>query len=1271
MVPRERSRLYLFILLAVLSGAIFAAPAAEPLTAASPGGVLAVKVGIDDGRPWFSVARFDRDVVAQSYLGLRLIGEPSLADGLELLTARRRTVDETWSQPWGERSAVRNHFNELAVDFGRRGTTALSVVFRVFDEGVGFRYEIPAGAAGGERRIADEVTEFALTGDHTAWWTGAYLPNRYEYLYRRTPLSAIWKAVTPLTMKTAGGLYLSIHEAALTDYAEMTLERLGEHRLKADLVPWSDGVKVKTRGAFVSPWRTIQIADSAARLIDSSDLILNLNEPNRLGDVSWVQPGKYVGVWWEMHIRKSTWASGPRHGATTANTKRYIDFAARHGFDGVLVEGWNLGWDGDWIANAEQFDFTTPYPDYDFDALAEYAVAKGVRLIGHHETSGGIENYERQLEAAMAYMAEHGVRAVKTGYVKQNGLLPRHDENDKLHHEWQHGQYMVRHLQHVLEAAARHHIAINTHEPVKDTGLRRTWPNWMTREGQRGQEYNAWSDGNGPAHTTILPFTRLLAGPMDFTPGIFDLGSDEAQRERNIPTTLAKQLALYVVIYSPLQMAADLPENYEAKPQAFKFIEDVPADWAESRALAGEIGEYVVIARRDRASRDWYLGAITNADGRLLHVPLGFLESGAAYRAEIYRDGDEAHWEHNPEEIVIETRNVRGEDVLELRLAPGGGAAVRFIAVEPAGNPVRPNEDELIYFIMPDRFANGDPANDRGGIAGGPEQHGFDPAHKGFYHGGDFRGIAERLDYIQGLGASAIWLTPVFKNKPVQGPPGQLSAGYHGYWITDFTTVDPHLGTEDDYRALVDAAHERGMKVFMDIVTNHTADVIQYRECSKSDPATGIGWSDCAYRSIADYPYTTRGGAGGAPINGGFLGDAPEHQTVENFARLTAPDYAYTVLVPENERRVKVPEWLNNPLYYHNRGNSTWEGESVTYGDFSGLDDVYTENPRVVAGMIDIYRSWIRRFKVDGFRIDTAKHVNDEFWLRFIPAMIDEAKANGIGDFYLFGEAYELTPPALARYTAEAGFPAVLDFALRDALQDVASGKKGPVRLAEVFAADPLYRGDPRGALILPTFLGNHDDGRIGRALLNELGEAADGMQLLQRSILAHALLLFARGVPVIYYGDEQGFTGDGRDQDAREDMFASRVASYNDNRLIASTATTAGDNFDTTHPQYRAIAEMAGVYHRETALRRGRQKVLYAADEPGLFVFTRDGEGTVYLLVANTADDSHSRVLNLENDARHWKKLLGEGGALSAAEDGMVRIEQPPLSFSLYRGQE
>lgn len=681
-----RLRMFLAVAGSLLFSAGLAVAAEPALTASSPDHVLQVQVLVRDGQLQYQLSRFGVPVLDWSRLGLQFSDASSLTDGLAIADSSTRDVDDRWQQPWGERQWVRNRYRELRVNFTSADAPAMAVVFRVYDEGFGFRYEVPADAQHAKRTISNELTEFAFVADHKTWWNGAYLPNRYEYLYRESPLSAIWKAVTPLTMKTAQGLYLSVHEAALVDYPEMTLENVGGNRLKADLIPWSDGSKVKTEGAFVTPWRTLTVAERATGLIDS-DLILNLNEPNTLGDVSWLEPGKYVGVWWEMHIRQSTWASGDKHGANTANVRRFIDFAAKYGFKGVLVEGWNVGWDGDWIANSDLFNFTTPYPDYDFDALARYAKNKGVRIIGHHETSGGIANYESQLEDAMAYMQAHDVRAIKTGYVKQNGLIERIGDDGKPVHEWQHGQFMVRHYQKVAEVAAKHHIAINTHEPIKDTGLRRTWPNWMTREGARGQEYNAWSEGNGPGHIANLAFTRMLSGPMDFTPGIFDLGSQQAMDERNLSSTLAKQLALYVVLYSPLQMAADLPENYEAKPKAFQFIRDVPADWAQSRAIDGEIGDFVVIARQDRNSRDWYLGAVGDENGRLLSVPLGFLESGVRYQAQIYADGVDASWDKNPEAIEISTREVSSNDVLRLRLAPGGGSAIRFVPLHKAVAP--------------------------------------------------------------------------------------------------------------------------------------------------------------------------------------------------------------------------------------------------------------------------------------------------------------------------------------------------------------------------------------------------------------------------------------------------------------------------------------------------------------------------------------------------------------------------------------------------------
>jgi alpha-glucosidase len=477
-------------------------------------------------------------------------------------------------------------------------------------------------------------------------------------------------------------LYLSIHEAALVDYASMVLERTGENTLKADLMPWSDGVKVHRTGPFQTPWRTVLVAETPAQLADSR-LQLNLNEPNKLGDVSYARPGKYIGIWWEMHLNRSTWGSGPTHGATTANARRYIDFAAEHGFGGVLVEGWNTGWDGDWIANGHTFSFTQPYPDFDLAGVASYANSKGVRLIGHNETAGAIANYESQMDAGFAQYAKLGVRVVKTGYVKPNGTIERTAADGSKHNEWFAGQYLVRHHQRVAETAAKYRIAIDVHEPVKDTGLRRTYPNIMSREGARGQEFNAWGDPtNPPEHVTILPFTRLLAGPMDFTPGIFDIKEgSKTDVSKRVQSTLANQLALYVVIYSPLHMAADLPENYLRHPDAFQFIRDVPTDWEQSRTLDASIGDYVVVARQQRGSKDWYLGAVTDEEARSLNISLEFLEPGRGYEAQIYKDSLDADYCSNPVAYAIERKIVVAKDRLQVSMAPGGGTAIRFKAL--------------------------------------------------------------------------------------------------------------------------------------------------------------------------------------------------------------------------------------------------------------------------------------------------------------------------------------------------------------------------------------------------------------------------------------------------------------------------------------------------------------------------------------------------------------------------------------------------------------
>jgi len=640
-----------------------------------------VTVGLDNHVPYYQLARAGVPVIGKSRLGLRFKDIPHLDGGFAITSTATSSFDKTWTQPWGEKKNIRNHYNELRVTLTDGLKRRMILRFRVYNDGIGFRYEIPEQAHMGKVQIIDELTEFSIIDPATAWWIPARGWNRYEYLYHKTPLRDIQHVHTPLTLKTDKGLYLSIHEAALVDYAAMTLKRGRGRILYADLTPLSDGIKARVETPFHTPWRTIQIADTAGGLI-TSYLILNLNEPNKLSDVSWVKPEKYVGIWWGMHLGKMTWGSGPKHGATTANTMRYIDFAAKYGFKGVLVEGWNIGWDGDWFHNGKAFRFTEPYPDFDIVALSKYAKSKGVHLIGHNETSGDISNYEAQLDAALDYDQKLGIPLIKTGYVADGGDAIFTGRDGRVHHEWHDSQAMVNHYQKVVTEAAKRHISIDTHEPIKDTGLRRTYPNWVSREGARGQEYNAWGEpGNSPEHTAILPFTRMLAGPMDFTPGIFDLLFKKEKPNNRIPTTLAKQLALYVVIYSPIQMAADLPKNYEARPKPFQFIRDVPTDWQDTLVLNGEIGDYVTIVRKDRNSADWYLGSLTNQKARMLKISLDFLTPGVRYRAQIYRDGPDADWQSNPYDMVIEEKTVTAKTKLSLKLATSGGQAIRFTPV--------------------------------------------------------------------------------------------------------------------------------------------------------------------------------------------------------------------------------------------------------------------------------------------------------------------------------------------------------------------------------------------------------------------------------------------------------------------------------------------------------------------------------------------------------------------------------------------------------------
>jgi alpha-glucosidase len=548
----------------------------------------------------------------------------------------------------------------------------------VYDDGLGFRYEFPEQAQLRDVKIDDELTEFDVAEPATAWWIPAGEWNRYEYLYRRTPLAEVGQAHTPMTVRTRSGLHLSFHEAALVDYSAMWLRQVEGQKFRAQLSPSSEGWKVRRTAPFHTPWRSIQVSDTAGGLVESS-LILNLNEPNKLGDVSWFKPHKYVGVWWGMHLDTESWGTGPKHGATTENTKRYIDFAAKYGFRGVLVEGWNMGWDGDWFANGWGFDFSKPTPDYDLEGLATYAKSKGVHLIGHHETACAVSHYERQLDASFTLFERLGIDAVKTGYVCDAGQIERQDEVDgPIVREWHDGQWQSRHHLRVVETAAKHHIAINAHEPIKDTGLRRTYPNWISREGARGQEYNAWGiPPNPPEHEPNLVFTRMLSGPMDFTPGVLSLKGRGGQQIQN---TIARQLADYVVLYSPIQMAADLPENYEQHLDAFQFIRDVPADWQDTRVVNGEVGDFVTIVRKDRNSEDWYLGSVTDEEARTLEVPLSFLDAGRTYTAQIYRDGEGADWKTNPFAFAREERQVKRGDTLTLKLGSGGGAAIRFLA---------------------------------------------------------------------------------------------------------------------------------------------------------------------------------------------------------------------------------------------------------------------------------------------------------------------------------------------------------------------------------------------------------------------------------------------------------------------------------------------------------------------------------------------------------------------------------------------------------------
>jgi alpha-glucosidase len=642
-------------------------------TLSSPDGNIAVDFVLRDGNPFYSLRKEGKTVVNPSSLGFVLQGNDSLYAGFQIIGTITGSKDETWWQPWGEEIDVRNHYNELTVKLQEKSgkKRLLNIVFRAFDDGVGFRYELPEQENLKEFELTDELTEFALAHDDSIW-TQHLFDRDYEQLYRKSKISEITDTVsTPVTIETSDGKFIEIHEANLVDYAKMNLIPSGKG-FRADLTPWSSGVKVYGKTPFETPWRIIVLADDLNELVNSR-LMLNLNEPNKIADTQWIQPMKYIGIWWGMHMKTMTWTEGPIHGATTENMMRYIDFAAKNGIGGLLVEGWNVGWDGYMVGDGTKFRFSTPYPDFDIEKISWYAADKGVAIISHNETAGAIANYENQLDSAFAFAQKHNIHAIKTGYV--NPLLDGKEQHSS--------QYGVRHYRKVVEKAAKYQVAIDTHEPIMPTGWQRTYPNLVSQEAVRGQEWDAWSTdgGNPPEHTTILPFTRGLAGPVDFTPGTFNF-NNPAMPNTRVQTTIAKQLALYVVIYSPVQMASDMIENYENRPE-FEFIRQVPVDWQKTIILDGKIGDFVITARKDKHSQDWYVGAITDENARDVKIDLSFLDKDKKYTAKIFKDGVGADWKTNPYPIEIIEKEVDSNIILDLHLATSGGAAIHLFSKQP------------------------------------------------------------------------------------------------------------------------------------------------------------------------------------------------------------------------------------------------------------------------------------------------------------------------------------------------------------------------------------------------------------------------------------------------------------------------------------------------------------------------------------------------------------------------------------------------------------
>lgn len=674
----------------------------------SPDNNLQLIFKLIDGKPVYLLNYKQKPIIKESTLGIDLNNQPVFIDGFTIEKTDTLTFYENWQPVWGEQSTITNYYKELKITLSQMvpEKRIMIITFRLFNDGLGFRYEFPQQDNLNYFVVKEEYTTFALTGNHKTFW----IPGDYdsqEYTYTTSLLSQVdatkgsdfdeinTKNIpgpdyiqTPLMLKTLEGIYLNIHEAALSGYPVMYVKvDKKSFSLQSHLCPDAVGNKAYIQTPFTTPWRTIIVSDKAEKVLESK-LILNLNEPTGFKDVSWIKPQKYIGIWWGMHAGTMSWGYGnldnvhlntidwnnvkPNgiHGATTENTKRYIDFASKYGIDAVLIEGWNIGWE-DWFGKwkEEVFDFVTPYPDFDIEYLSDYAKQKNVKLIMHHETSSSVTNYERRLDDAFSYMKKYGYDAVKTGYV--GPIIPRGEHHD--------GQWMVNHFLRVVEKAQQYKIMVDSHESVRPTGLHRTYPNWLTSEAARGNEFNAWSKGNPPEHETILPFTRLIGGPMDYTPGIFQIKMDYYNPESKfqVHTTLAKQLALYVTIYSPLQMAADLPENYERFSDAFQFIVDVPVDWSETKVLQAEPGDYIVIARKDKNSDNWFIGAITDEEAREFFITLDFLTADK-YEMTIYKDAPDANWETNPMKYEIENKKLKKNDIIKLRLAPGGGCAIKL-----------------------------------------------------------------------------------------------------------------------------------------------------------------------------------------------------------------------------------------------------------------------------------------------------------------------------------------------------------------------------------------------------------------------------------------------------------------------------------------------------------------------------------------------------------------------------------------------------------------